>query len=313
MHPATSVIFFTTASGAGYGLLALMAVLGPAGLLPAERWFGATGLVLALALVTAGLLSSTFHLGHPERAWRAFSQWRTSWLSREGVLSVLTYAPALVLAWGWVIAEDTSGVFAAAGLAAAALTALTVVSTGMIYASLPPIAQWRSPYTVPGYLLFALMTGAVLLNALAGAFGIARWEWPALAALVTAAGWAWKTATWRRNDRLASPASPGSATSLGGTVRTLEWPHTEENYVMKEMGYRIARRHAAKLRRLTHALAFAAPLAACLVCLATGGAVALVAALAAVACQAVGIAIERWLFFAEARHTVMLYYGAEVA
>lgn len=31
MHPAFSVIFFTTASGAGYGLLALLGVLGPAG------------------------------------------------------------------------------------------------------------------------------------------------------------------------------------------------------------------------------------------------------------------------------------------
>ncbi len=26
-----------------------------------------------------------------------------------------------------------------------------------------------------------------------------------------------------------------------------------------------------------------------------------------------GLAIERWLFFAEARHTVALYYGAEEA
>ena len=26
-----------------------------------------------------------------------------------------------------------------------------------------------------------------------------------------------------------------------------------------------------------------------------------------------GVLVERWLFFAEARHTVMLYYGAEAA
>ena len=97
MHPAYSVIFFTTASGAGYGLLALLAAFGSAGALPPERWLGIVGIVGALALITFGLLSSTFHLGNPQRAWRAFSQWRTSWLSREGVASTLTYLPALWL------------------------------------------------------------------------------------------------------------------------------------------------------------------------------------------------------------------------
>ena len=94
MPPARSrlsVIFFTTASGAGYGLLALVGVLAPLGLVPSDGRFGAAALGLAFVLITAGLLSSTLHLGHPERAWRAFSQWRSSWLSREGVLSVATF------------------------------------------------------------------------------------------------------------------------------------------------------------------------------------------------------------------------------
>jgi DMSO reductase anchor subunit len=94
MHPALSVILFTTASGAGYGLLALLGVLAPLGLLPDAPGFGAIALGTALVLVSAGLLASTAHLGHPERAWRAFSQWRTSWLSREGVAALATYLPA---------------------------------------------------------------------------------------------------------------------------------------------------------------------------------------------------------------------------
>src|SRR5258705_3560661 len=85
MHPAYSVIFFTTASGAGYGLLFWVGLLAPLGLLPASPAFGFTALALALALITAGLLSSAAHLGRPERAWRAVSQWRSSLLSRDGV------------------------------------------------------------------------------------------------------------------------------------------------------------------------------------------------------------------------------------
>ena len=87
MHPAYSVIFFTSASGGGYFLLTLLGVFGALGVLPPDPVLGLIAFGLAFAMVTAGLLSSTFHLGHPERAWRAFSQWRSSWLSREGVLS----------------------------------------------------------------------------------------------------------------------------------------------------------------------------------------------------------------------------------
>ena len=72
MHPSLSVIFFTTASGAGYGLLALLGVLAPTGALPREWPFGLAALALALAAITAGLMSSMFHLGQPQRAWRAF-------------------------------------------------------------------------------------------------------------------------------------------------------------------------------------------------------------------------------------------------
>ena len=86
MHPALSIIFFTTTSGVGYGLLAWIGLLAPIGALPLTRQFGAVSLLLALGCITAGLLSSTLHLGHPERAWRAISQWRSSWLSREGVV-----------------------------------------------------------------------------------------------------------------------------------------------------------------------------------------------------------------------------------
>ncbi|MGH7159055.1 MAG: DmsC/YnfH family molybdoenzyme membrane anchor subunit, partial [Acetobacteraceae bacterium] len=94
MTPALSVIFFTTASGAGYGLLVLTGVLGAFRLTAANPWFGFAAVVLALAFASVGLVASTLHLGHPERAWRAISQWRSSWLAREGLAALLTYPPA---------------------------------------------------------------------------------------------------------------------------------------------------------------------------------------------------------------------------
>ena len=132
MHPAYSVIFFTTASGAGYALLALMSLLGAAGLLPPERWFGLTGFLVGLIAITGGLLSSTYHLGRPERAWRAFSQWRTSWLSREGVLALVTYVPAGLTALGWVIFQK---IWIPSALILAMAAIATIATTTRIYAS----------------------------------------------------------------------------------------------------------------------------------------------------------------------------------
>ncbi|CAN7314657.1 dimethyl sulfoxide reductase anchor subunit family protein [Mesorhizobium sp. LjNodule214] len=310
MHPAFSVVFFTTATGAGYGLLALLGVLGGWGLIPPDFWLGLIGMGLALGLIAAGLLSSTGHLGRPERAWRAFSQWRSSWLSREGVASVLTFIPAGLFGIGWVFFGRAGGWVAIAGLLAAVGAIVTVCTTGMIYASLKPIAQWHSRYTLLAYLIFSAMTGSTLLNALLQSFGVGMRTVLVASLLVTLLGSGWKLATWRYNDRQEIPTNANTATGLaGGTVRSLEWPHTEENYLLKEMGFRIARKHGAKLRLITQVLAFALPTLLLLAAFFLPWPLAAIASGLAAVVQFAGMLVERWLFFAEAKHTVTLYYG----
>lgn len=312
MHPAYSVIFFTTSTGAGYGLLACLGVSAGFGLIDPDFSFRLVSLGLALALIASGLLSSAAHLGRPERAWRAFSQWRSSWLSREGVASVATFLPAGLFGIGWVLLGRNGGWSAAAGLLSALCAMATVCTTAMIYASLRPVAQWSSRFTLPAYLIFAAMTGSVLFSALLFLFGSPHITAHLLAMVLTASGWAWKAATWRHNDGLVISTTPNTATGLkGGVVRSIEWPHTEENYLLKEMGYRVARKHAMRLRMIVQTLAFALPLLLLSAMLALPETRWLTAAfsLAAFVAQAAGMLVERWLFFAEAKHTVTLYYG----
>jgi DMSO reductase anchor subunit len=315
MHPAYSVIFFTTASGAGYGLLIWLGLLGPLGWVPQTSAFGLVGLGLALLLITGGLLSSTAHLGRPERAWRALSQWRTSWLSREGVAAIATYVPAGLLGIGWVFLERTDGFFALMGVLAAALAVATLICTGMIYASLPTIRAWHQPFVVPVYIALALATGAILLNFLLLLFGITTGWAPLIAILAIAAAWILKTASWSRVDNAERSYTIEQATGLGrfGKVRVLEPPHTQPNYVMREMGYQIGRKHAQKLRRIAVVLTFIVPGLLSLLMLLTGAQLGLLLALVAVVSAGIGVLIERWLFFAEAEHVVMLYYGKEAA
>src|SRR6202521_2772430 len=215
MHPALSIVFFTTASGAGFALLMLLGLGAPLGLLPPSAGFGFAALATAALFTAGGLASSVFHLGRPERAWRAFSQWRSSWLSREGVLAVLTSLPAGVFGIGWVFFGATQGLIGLCGILAAVLAAATIYCTGMIYASLKPIHQWHNPWVVPNYLALALMSGFLLLDLIVR-FWVARLVGTAiLAVLALAVAWLLKESYWRFIDTTSATSTVASATALG--------------------------------------------------------------------------------------------------
>ncbi|GAB3102806.1 dimethyl sulfoxide reductase anchor subunit family protein [Lysobacter terrae] len=318
MNPAFSVIFFTTLSGAGYGLLAWSAVAA------LFRWSGAQTLfvcvLLGLILATIGLFSSMAHLGKPLRAWRAFSQWRTSWLSREGVMALITYVPALVL-----LAVLVATVFASHGddrvpaqfdlvLTASAVSLIaaamaTVVCTAMIYASLPPIPAWRHRAVVPVYLLFALLTGGLLCAAIVSLSGSVG-NGVAIAGVFTAVILAVvKSRYWHDIDTTPLAMTRGDAVGLPGRqVSVFERPHTESNYLTREMGFVVARTHSRRLRQIAIVLFAVVPvlllIPVWLFVHLDAGPWLLAAAFAAI----VGAFVERWLFFAEARHLVTLYY-----
>jgi DMSO reductase anchor subunit len=317
MHPAYSVIFFTSASGGGYFLLALLGLLGALGFLPPDPVLGFIAFGVAFVMVTAGLLSSTLHLGHPERAWRAMSQWRSSWLSREGVLSIATYVPAGLFAILWIFLGFVSSIF---GVLTLICALATVGATAMIYASLKPIQRWSNRFVLPNYLLLGLASGSLWLTTIANIvlpardFVLAGCDWLAVVALALAA--VGKLLYWRYIDRSQGRPTAESATGLGGIgkVRLFAAPHTEENYLLKEMGYKVARKHAEKLRLIALALGFTVPaILAALALLEAEGWMSVALLGLATLGNAVGTLTERWLFFAEARHTVTLYYGASVS
>src|SRR3954454_3755939 len=261
MHPTFSIVLFTTAAGAGFGLLFLLGLGVPLLLLPSDPLFGLAGLGTSLVFAVGGLVSSIFHLGRPERAWRAFSQWRSSWLSREGVLSVMTAIPATIFGIGWVFFGAVTGFFGLCGVLAAFLAAATIYCTGMIYASLKPIHQWRNRWTVPNYFALALMAGFLLLDLILRFWPFRLISVPSLTIVAVAAAWALKETYWRFIDTSSALPDVASATALGrgGRVRMLEPPHSQDNYLLQEMGFRIARKHRDRLRLVARIAAFALP------------------------------------------------------
>jgi DMSO reductase anchor subunit len=214
-----------------------------------------------------------------------------------------------------VFLEETTGIFAAAAVLTIATALVTVYCTGMVYASLPTIRQWNQPLTTPVYLALSLASGAVLLCLVLSIFDSEETGGVLLALPSLAVAALFKWFYWRGIDEAPRDFTPESATGLGriGRVRPLEPPHTQANYVMREMGYQVARKHALKLRRWVYVLTFAAPALLVLGTFEEHDVTGIVGCSLATLAMAIGLVVERWLFFAEAEHVVMLYYGAEAA
>jgi DMSO reductase anchor subunit len=315
MKPAFSVVFLTTLSGAGQGLLiALFGVEMAArlGLLAAgdmpPRMFFVLGAALAVVLGGLGLLASFFHLGHPERAWRAIAMWRTSWLSRECL--ALPVFLACAFAYGvahwfgspWSLAIGALGVIASAVL---------FVCTSMIYACLRFLQEWATPLTMVNFVLLGCASGSTFATA------CAAWLAPSLVAglalcagVLTLAGCASRIASLMRNARLRPKSTVQSATGIKSS-----------KLVQKSRGFTAG---AFNLREFFHGKtpqtlqrikwtflvgAFAVPV----VLIALGGSASSIAdsvwlLCAACVVQYAGLVAERWFFFAEARHPQNLYY-----
>ncbi len=322
MHPAFSVIFLTTLIGIGQGLfLALYTgqLYGLAKLLPAQdsQGFYALGSLVALVFLIGGLLASFFHLGHPERAWRAATMWRTSWLSREVIVLPafmgLVFVYAAVHFFGWTqplfTVSDTLPVDLSLliGFIASFVAFALYICTAMIYASLKFLQEWHTPLTVFNYTFLGLASGFMLAAAFSAYKGVNLvaffGTWAVIFTLVGAAG---RVASLVRNKRLRPKIDLTSAIGvrhqkmaqltqgfLGGSFNTREFFHNRTAFFVNNT------------RRAFLLLVFVVPV----ILLVTAYFLASdVLPIAAFLIQYVGLIAERWYFFAEAKHPQNLYY-----
>ncbi len=289
MNPAPSVIVFTVLSGMGFGYLAMLGfgVVQPDGLMALMLW------ALGYALAVGGLLASTLHLGNPQRALLAFTQWRTSWLSREAWASVITLGlltPQALSDWLGL------GLSRGFGIVGGVMCLVTVGCTSMIYVQIKAVPRWNH-WIVPVQFLWASLTGGLVL---AGA-GVV----PALASALMAG---LLVIGWKIGDgRFAEVgATMETATGLGaiGKVSVFEQPHTGGNYLMREMIHVVGRKHGQRLRQIVLVAVGLVPVMAAMVL-----PVPLAVPVAALF-HLGGMLAVRWLFFAQAEHVVGLYYGA---
>lgn len=304
MHPAWSLLFFTTLAGTAQGLLLALAVA--SWLLPLPTVFLLVAIALAEVLLTAGLLASFFHLGQKGRAWRAATMWRTSWMSREVI--ILPLLMALVALWWLAIATGASpSMLRVLSLLVIIGTFALWYCTAMIYACLRFLQEWAHPLTVVNFTLLGMSSGSVLLCALSSMAGqnalLEGLQYWALGSTLLA--WFMRRQALRRNARLSPASTLQSATGIqnpklvqksmgmsAGSFNTREFFHGATAQTVRRMPY------------VFQILLFALPL----LLVAVLGAQSAMAWLLAVLLQFAGLLAERWVFFAQARHPQNLFY-----
>ena len=289
MHPAPSVILFSVLSGLGFGMLAWLGIGKP----PMTGLIAFVFFFVAYALAVGGLLSATFHLGNPKNSLKAFSQWKTSWLSREGCCAIAALMIMGLYAIGAIFFETH---WVSIGIIGAILSIVTVFTTSMIYAQLKTVPRWNH-WSTPILFVSLSISGGALMT---GQVTVAMYGF-VVVGLIQIFAW------FSSDGRFARSGSTiETATGLGniGKVRMFEPPHTGTNYLLKEMVYVIGRKHATKLRLLAIVLMVVIPVA-----MIGMGAQHGIKAIIAVLSHVIGVFASRWLFFAEAEHVVGLYYG----
>jgi len=322
MHPAFSVIFLTTLIGAGQGLfLALYSgqLFSVFRLLPEQDpvYFYAFGSLVALVLLVAGLVSSFFHLGRPERAWRSATRWRTSWLSRE-VIALPAFL-AVVAAWGLIQYLGWNPVLLTfsnrfeidlalvVGAVAVLLCFTLFLFTGMIYASIKMLQEWATPLTVINYTLLGGSSGFLLATVFAAWQGSGMtWFFGGWSVILIVISFLTRSASLYRNARLKHKSSLQSAIgirhahieqkaqgSMAGSFNTREYFHGASQFKFKSVKW------------IFLILVFPVPLVLVTIGL---GVHAISLLMAAFLVQYVGLLMERWFFFAQANHPQNLYY-----
>ena len=308
MHPSKSIIFFTVISGTGYGifigLLFNILFMEISYSLNYKLFIS----LVSFLMIVLGLLSSTLHLGHPERAWRAFSQWKSSWLSREGLVSVITFFPMVLFYFFWI--NNINGyVFLLIILCIFSL--LTIFCTGQMYATLKTIPSWNNSLVTPIYIFNGITVGSLFVYSINFYFNYSIFLYEKFIIITITLNLLLKISYW---ILIRQKTDTNIQTAVGiksKNISFFEGPHTGKNYLTTEMINKSNNKNNNLLRLTFCILTFIIPLYMInqYSTLIADQFILKLSMIFVFILALVGMIIERYLFFIQSKHVVGLYYG----
>ena len=289
MHPAPSIILFTVLSGFGFGLISIIGLLQFLSVITMFDLIIYS--IIGVIFATVGLVSSFFHLANKKNAIKSLSQWQTSWLSREAIASIF----CLLVVFGNIIWAVSQNIYISeVGVVLSFLSLFTIFTTSMIYAQLKTVPSWNNALTPAIFVCAALTGGAILLT-----------DYASLVLLLVYG--TLQISFWYIADRGFQDKETSVGTALGYNkneeIRPFDVAHTNRNYLLNEMVYKVARKHSVKIRYISFFMAFVFPMSLILIFPNNFS-----VSVSAITIHLIGIYFSRWLFFAEAKHSVSFYY-----
>ena len=307
MRPQFSIIFFTTLVGMAQGLLFFLALSNLYSQATPNAFLTHLGLPVAFILLCLSLIASFFHLGHPERAWRAAMMWRTSWLSREVIALPALMAVTAVIYFYALQSEVPQWLW----LALLITTVILWVCTAKIYQCIRFIQEWSHPSTLTNFMLLGLASGLILLELLIALWGgsaaqIIDAPLSLVSFLLLFLSFNLKLWIWRRNRSLKPKSNLATATGIkGNNIRQTSMGLMGGSFNTREFFHHQTDRMIANLRKIILLCAYVIPMI--LMAYAISSPNILMIALALLV-NYLGLLAERWMFFAEANHPQNLYY-----
>ena len=307
MRPQFSIIFFTTLAGMAQGLLFFLALINLEAPVLSATFLINLALPVSFILLTLGLIASFFHLGHPERAWRAAMMWRTSWLSREVIA-----LPVVMLATALTFLYIKSGIAPTWLWAAVMMSTLALwICTAKIYQCIRFIQEWSHPSTLSNFILLGLSSGGLLLE-----FLLLVWNEPntpigislisVVNFIVLFLALNLKLWMWRRNQKLKPKSNLASATGIkGSNIRQTSMGFMGGSFNTREFFHHQTDRVINNIRKITLLMVYVVPMILLAFNINSPSVSQITLALAI---HYVGLLAERWMFFAEANHPQNLYY-----
>ncbi len=307
MRPQLSIILFTTLAGMAQGLLFFIALLNIEAPVLSAPFIAILALPVSFVLLTLGLVASFFHLGHPERAWRAAMMWRTSWLSRE-VIALPAVMALTAITFFFVI----SGMVPAWLWAALLIGTLALwICTAKIYQCIRFIQEWSHPSTLSNFILLGLTSGGLLLE-----FLLMLWNDPSVPlgmGLISGANFILlflalnlKLWIWRRNQQLKPKSNLASATGIkGNNIRQTSMGFMGGSFNTREFFHHQTDRAISNIRKIILLMAYIGPMILLAFSMNSPSVTQIAFALFI---HYIGLLAERWMFFAEANHPQNLYY-----
>ena len=311
MKPDKFVIYFTVSSGTGYGII--MSLLCVFIFFDLNIPFNLKVLIstISFLMITSGLVASTVHLGHPERAWRALSQWRSSWLSREGLAAIIGFIPIILFYYFWIFMSNPKLSFYFL-IISSLFSLITIYCTAKIYSSLKSIPAWNNPLVPIIYIINSLVLGSLITFTILFYYKIKIDFLSNFIIALTFSALFIKTLYWFLIKQT-SKSNISTATGLGTkhTTNFFEGPHTGKNFLTSEMINKIKKSKSSLLRIIFCIFTYITPayFLIQLPYLILSDYVISINLIVITILAIIGMLIERYLFFIEAKHTVSLYYG----